>query len=81
MLPVDPKIVKEKGRLQPGRMFLVDFEEGRLIPDEELKKEFATKRPYAEWLRNQRIELKDLPLSDQCHGFDPDTLLPRMQAT
>ena len=66
VLPVDPKIVKEKGRLQPGRMFLVDFEEGRFIPDEELKKEFATKRPYAEWLRNQRIELKDLPLSDQC---------------
>src|SRR5438477_5462752 len=80
VLPVDPKIVREKGRLQPGRMFLVDFEQGRLIPDEELKKEFATKRPYAEWLRNQRIELKDLPLSDQSHGFDPDTLLPRMQA-
>ena len=42
VLPVDPKIVKEKGRLQPGRMFLVDFEQGRLIPDEELKKDFAT---------------------------------------
>jgi glutamate synthase (NADPH/NADH) large chain len=80
VLPVDPKIVKEKGRLQPGRMFLVDFEQGRLIPDEELKKEVATKRPYAEWVRNQRIELKELPLSDQAHGFDPDTLLPRMQA-
>ncbi|HMC09674.1 MAG TPA: glutamate synthase central domain-containing protein, partial [Pirellulaceae bacterium] len=80
VLPVDPKIVKEKGRLQPGRMFLVDFEQGRLIPDEELKKEVATKRPYAEWLKNQRIELKDLPLSDQAHGFDPDTLMPRMQA-
>jgi glutamate synthase (NADPH/NADH) large chain len=80
VLPVDPKIVKEKGRLQPGRMFLVDFEEGRLIPDEELKKSVATKRPYAQWLRNQRIELKELPLSDQSHGFDPDTLLARMQA-
>ncbi len=80
VLPVDPKIVREKGRLQPGRMFLVDFEEGRLIPDDELKKTFATKRPYAEWLRKQRIELKDLPLSDQSHGFDPDTLLARMQA-
>src|SRR5262249_25774542 len=75
-----PKIVKEKGRLQPGRMFLVDFEQGRLIPDEELKKEVATKRPYAEWLKNQRIELKELPLSNQSHGFDPDSLLPRMQA-
>ena len=80
VLPVDPKIVREKGRLQPGRMFLVDFEQSRLIPDEELKKEVSTRRPYAEWLMNQRIQLKDLPLSDQSHGFDPDTLLPRMQA-
>jgi len=80
VISVDPKIIKEKGRLQPGRMFLVDFEEGRLIPDDELKKQFATKQPYAEWLRNQRIELKDLLLSDQSHGFDPDSLLPRMQA-
>jgi glutamate synthase (NADPH/NADH) large chain len=80
VLPVDPLIVKEKGRLQPGRMFLVDFEDGRLIPDEELKKQVATSRPYAEWLKNQRIELKDLPLSDQSHGFDPDSLLARMQA-
>ncbi|MEX2175163.1 MAG: glutamate synthase large subunit [Pirellulaceae bacterium] len=80
VLPVDPKTVKEKGRLQPGRMFLVDFERGELIPDEELKKDVSTRRPYAEWLRNQRIELKDLPLSDQSHGFDPETLLPRTQA-
>jgi glutamate synthase (NADPH) large chain len=51
VLPVDPENVKAKGRLQPGRMFLVDFEQGRLIPDE-LKNEFAGRRPYAEWLRN-----------------------------
>jgi glutamate synthase domain-containing protein 1/DNA-binding transcriptional LysR family regulator len=50
VLPVDPGIVKEKGRLQPGRMFLVDFEQGKLIPDDELKKEYASRRPYAEWL-------------------------------
>jgi glutamate synthase (NADPH/NADH) large chain len=80
VIPVDPKIVKEKGRLQPGRMFLVDFEQGRLIPDEELKKEVATARPYAEWLKNQRIELKELPLSNQAHGFEPESLLARMQA-
>ena len=80
VLPVDPKIVREKGRLQPGRMFLVDFEQGRLIPDEELKKEVSSKRPYAQWLANQRIQLRDLPLSDQAHGFHPDSLLARMQA-
>jgi glutamate synthase (NADPH/NADH) large chain len=80
VLPIDPALVKEKGRLQPGRMFLVDFEQGRLIPDEELKREVATRRPYAQWLREQRIELKDLPPAEDAHGFDPTTLLPRMQA-
>ena len=54
VLPVDPAIVKEKGRLQPGRMFLVDFEEGRVIADEELKGEFAKRAPYGKWLKNQR---------------------------
>ncbi|MCA9225337.1 MAG: glutamate synthase subunit alpha, partial [Planctomycetales bacterium] len=80
VLPVDPANVKSKGRLQPGRMFLVDFEQGRLIPDDELKQEFAGRRPYAEWLRNQRIEVKDLRPNKEPHGFDPETLLARMQA-
>jgi glutamate synthase (NADPH/NADH) large chain len=79
-LPIDPALVKEKGRLQPGRIFLVDFEQGRLIPDEEVKKDIATRRPYAQWLQRQRIELKDLPINDQPHGFDQKTLLERMQA-
>jgi len=80
VLPVDPAIVKEKGRLQPGRMFLIDFEEGRLIPDEELKQKFAAKRPYQEWLKSGRISLDDLPKAPEWHGFSPSTLLPRMQA-
>ena len=53
VLPVDPANVKLKGRLQPGKMFLIDFDQGRLIPDEELKNEYANKRPYREWLNNQ----------------------------
>ena len=77
---IEPSNVKERGRLQPGRMFLVDFEEGRLIPDSEIKKTFADERPYAEWLANQRIHLDELDLSKESHGFDPATLLPRMQA-
>ncbi len=80
VLPVAPHLVKEKGRLQPGRMFLIDFEQGRLIPDDELKKDFADRRPYGQWLRNQRIHLADLKPADEPHGFYPDTLLPRMQA-
>ena len=80
VLPVEPKNVKAKGRLQPGKMFLVDFEQGRLIPDEELKEEFGSRRPFADWLRTQRIQLSDLRPNKEPHGFDPDTLLPRMQA-
>ncbi len=80
VLKVDPAIVKEKGRLQPGRMFLIDFEQGRLIPDEELKEEFSRRRPYGEWLERQRIELTDLHTEEEPHGFDPETLMPRMRA-
>jgi len=79
VLPVDPKIVKAKGRLQPGRMFLVDFERGRLIPDEELKQTFSDRRPYNQWLQAQRIQLGDLHPNEEPHGFTPETLLPRMQ--
>ncbi|QDT12299.1 glutamate synthase large subunit [Planctomycetes bacterium K23_9] len=80
VLPVDPAIVKSKGRLQPGKMFLIDFAEGRLIPDEELKSSFAKAKPYGEWLKKQRIRLSDLHPESEPHGFDSETLLPRMQA-
>jgi glutamate synthase (NADPH) large chain len=61
VLGIDPANVKHKGRLQPGKMFLVDFEQGRIIADEELKRDVANRRPYGEWLRRQRLELKELP--------------------
>ena len=78
---IEPSNVKIKGRLQPGKMFLVDFDEGRLIPDEELKSEFARRRPYGKWVQDQRISLNDLePETAKPHGFDSSTLLPRMQA-
>jgi glutamate synthase (NADPH/NADH) large chain len=80
VLNIDPQIVVAKGRLQPGRMFLVDFEQGRLIPDEELKAQIARRRPYGQWLREQRIRLSDLHPESEPHGFDPPSLLPRMQA-
>ncbi len=71
-LPVDPANVKAKGRLQPGQMFLVDFEQGRLIPDEELKQTFANQHPYGQWLTEQRIELSDLHCENEPHGFEPE---------
>ena len=75
--------IKEKGRLKPGRMFLIDFEQGRLIPDEELKSDFAGRRPYGEWLANNKLSLDDLPAptdADTGQAFDATTLVKRMQA-
>ncbi len=80
VIPVEPENVKYKGRLQPGRMFLVDFEQGRLIPDEELKSSFAAKRPYGDWLNQHRVQLSDLNINPKNQAFEPDSLLARMQA-
>ena len=80
VVDVAPENVKLKGRLQPGKMFLVDFEEGRLIPDEELKEDFASRNPYKDWISRQRIKLNDLHPELEALWFDSSTLLPRMQA-
>jgi glutamate synthase (NADPH/NADH) large chain len=80
VLHIEPQNIKVKGRLQPGRMFLVDFEQGRLIPDDELKRDFASRRPYGDWLNRQRIDLNELQTDKEPHGFEPKTLLERMQA-
>ncbi len=80
VIPIDPANVKAKGRLQPGRMFLVDFDQGKMIPDEEIKTDFSKRRPYGAWLRNQRIELEDIVVNGEAHGLAEDTLLARMQA-
>jgi len=60
-LPVDPSLVIEKGRLQPGKMFIVDMEEGRIISDEEVKQKICGQKPYAEWLNKYKIRLNELP--------------------
>ncbi|HEY3699117.1 MAG TPA: glutamate synthase large subunit, partial [Spongiibacteraceae bacterium] len=79
VLPVDPANVKAKGRLQPGRMFLLDFEQGRLIGDTELKDGFAKARPYGDWIKQQKVEFSDLHTEQEPHGFEPSTLLKRMR--
>ena len=80
VVPVDPACVLEKGRLQPGRIFLIDFEQGRMIPDAEVKQEWVKARPWQQWLDNQRIDLAEIPPGDDPHGFHPANLTPRMQA-
>ncbi len=61
VLPVDPANVKEKGRLQPGKMFVVDMVQGIIISDEALKQEICSQKPYAEWLNKYKIRLEELP--------------------
>ncbi len=80
VVDVPPARVKIKGRLQPGKMFLVDFEQGRIIEDEELKEKIASEQPYIKWLAEQRIEIDELHAENEPHGFDPDTLMPRLRA-
>ena len=61
VLPIDPSNIKEKGRLQPGKMFVVDMEQGRIISDDELKESICSQKPYAEWLNKYKIRLEELP--------------------
>jgi len=60
-LPLDQSIVIEKGRLQPGKMFVVDMEQGRIISDDELKGKICSQKPYADWLNKYKIRLEELP--------------------
>ncbi|MPS71953.1 MAG: glutamate synthase large subunit [Chryseobacterium sp.] len=60
-LPVNPKNVIKRGRLQPGKMFLVDMKKGIIVSDDELKKEICTSQPYRDWLDKMNINLKELP--------------------
>jgi glutamate synthase (NADPH/NADH) large chain len=60
-LPVDQSIVIEKGRLQPGKMFVVDMEQGKIISDTDLKEKICSQKPYGEWLNKYKIRLEELP--------------------
>jgi glutamate synthase (NADPH/NADH) large chain len=61
VLDLDPATIVRKGRLQPGRMFLVDVDEHRIIEDEEIKSELAAEHPYGEWLHAGLLHLDDIP--------------------
>ena len=59
-LPVDQKLIKEKGRLQPGKMFVVDMEQGRIISDDELKHSICSQKPYGDYLNQYKIRLEEI---------------------
>ncbi|MBZ5513393.1 MAG: glutamate synthase large subunit [Acidobacteriia bacterium] len=80
VLPIKPEDVVMKGRLAPGRMFLVDTLRGRIVPDEEVKRELAARRPYAEWVKANQIRMKQLPDPPHVQPTDHDTILMRQRA-
>jgi glutamate synthase (ferredoxin) len=80
VLDLAPDMVAQKGRLQPGRMFLVDTEQGRIVADEELKSRFAAERPYQLWLDQNHVLLEELPEPPQGREPDHETVLQRQRA-
>ncbi|MFZ1886113.1 MAG: glutamate synthase large subunit [Rhodoplanes sp.] len=79
VLPIAEKDIVTKWRLQPGKMLLVDLEEGRLIPDEEIKATLARSNPYHEWLQRTQIILEDLPAAKSQPALSNLSLLDRQQ--
>jgi len=80
VLDVAPDQIKMKGRLQPGKMFLVDTVAGRIVSDKEIKRNLAAQQPYAQWLRDNQITINQLPEPSRTHPTDPETLLRRQRA-
>ncbi len=80
VLPIPERDIVRKWRLQPGKMLLVDLDEGRLIPDDELKATLAKSHPYQEWLKRTQIVLEDLPPVDGKPARTNLSLLDRQQS-
>ena len=80
VLPVRPEEVAYKGRLQPGKMLLVDLVNQCFVPDEEIKRLLASRQPYSEWLDKNQITLDDLPDPPRVYGADSKTLITRQRA-
>jgi glutamate synthase (NADPH/NADH) large chain len=80
VVDIAPERIVEKGRLQPGRMLLIDTGKGRIINDRELKQTLAAEHPYREWLDRYLVTLRDLPPANQVAASDPATLELRQKA-
>ena len=83
VIPMPEEKIKRKWRLQPGKMLLIDFEEGRIVEDEEIKKKFSSAEPYEDWLKAAQFKLGDLPDLPEDHrakANDPSLLLDQQQA-
>ncbi|WP_221930777.1 glutamate synthase large subunit [Changchengzhania lutea] len=77
VIDIEPKNVEYHGRLEPGKMFLVDMNQGRIINDEEIKEEIASRHPYKKWLDDNLVHLKDIPYNDCPVFFNEENLTKR----
>ena len=80
VIPVDPKNVLRKWRLQPGKIFLIDQKLGRIVNDEEIKHQLVNKRPWRQWLDENLVDLDSLPTPQNEHMADHESLLVRQHA-
>ncbi len=74
VVPIEPSRVAHKGRLEPGKMFLVDTEAGRIIADEEIKEQIARAQPYQDWLKENLVDLADLPAATPIAAEEEENL-------
>jgi len=79
VLPIEPEEIQTKGRLQPGRMLLIDTEQRRIISDEELKEEYAARRPYRQWISQNMVKLDPVPSSPATDRSDPEARFIRQR--
>ncbi len=80
VLDIPPERIAQRGRVQPGRIFLIDMDEGRIVADDEVKRALAAARPYGHWLSDQRLGLDDLPEPELVPGPNFATLRDRQQS-
>ncbi|MDX2256674.1 MAG: glutamate synthase large subunit [Pseudanabaenaceae cyanobacterium bins.39] len=80
VLQIEPERIESKGRLQPGRMFLVNMQEGRIVSDEEIKHQIASEHPYREWINQHMVEIASLKDADVADPVEASTLTQRQMA-
>ena len=79
VIDIAPQDVESHGRLEPGKMFLVDMNEGRIIEDEEIKSKIVSKRPYKKWLDKTRLDLKDVPYNNETYSIETINIKTRQR--
>lgn len=79
VLEFEPERIERRGRLEPGKMFLVDLEAGRIVEDEEIKDEICRQKPYGKWLRDNKVRLSDIDAPPATERKEPHTIRERQR--